>query len=468
MTKGKNNRNKQMKLWGGRFSKELSADVNEWAASIGFDQLLYREDIEGSIAHAKMLAHQGILTQEDAAAVEAGLLEILDEIEAGTAGFSEENEDVHMNIEALLTEKIGEPAKRLHTARSRNDQVATDTRLWVKNDILEVQSLLVDTKRSLVNLAKGYTATILPGFTHLQHAQPVSFAFHLLAYYQMFDRDAGRFWDVYKRTDVMPLGAGALAGVSYDTDRHFTADLLGFAEVSANAMDSVSDRDFIIEYIAAAATCMMHLSRACEELILWSGQEFGFVEMDDSYSTGSSIMPQKKNPDMAELIRGKTGRVYGDLMAILTTMKSLPLAYNKDMQEDKEPLFDASQTLKGCLSVYAGMISTMKVNEEAMLAAAAKGFMNATDAADYLVSKGVPFRRAHEIIGKLVAYCIEKSLMLEEMDDELLGQIAPEFGADFREKISLKACMDAKDSEGGTAEERVKEQLAAAEAELNR
>jgi argininosuccinate lyase len=455
-----------MKLWGGRFAKEMSADVNEWAASIGFDQLLYKEDIEGSIAHAKMLAKQGILTEEDAAAIEAGLLEILDEIEAGAVQFSEANEDVHMNIEALLTEKIGEPAKRLHTARSRNDQVATDTRLWVKEDILAVQELLVDVKRSLVNLARDHTTTILPGFTHLQHAQPVSLAFHLLAYYQMFSRDAGRFWDVYKRTDVLPLGSGALAGVSYGTDREFTAGLLGFAEVSGNAMDAVSDRDFVIEYIAAAATCMMHLSRACEELILWSGQEFGFVEMDDSYSTGSSIMPQKKNPDTAELIRGKTGRVYGDLIAILTTMKSLPLAYNKDMQEDKEPLFDASQTLKGCLSVYAGMIAALKVKPDAMAAAAAKGFMNATDAADYLVSKGVPFRRAHEIVGKLVAYCVEKDLTLEEVDLELLSQIAPEFGEDFFEKISLFACMNAKSSEGGTAEARVKEQIVAAEAEL--
>jgi argininosuccinate lyase len=455
-----------MKLWGGRFAKEISADVNEWAASIGFDQILYKEDISGSIAHAKMLAHQGILSQEDAVAIEAGLLEILDEIEAGNFVFTEANEDIHMNIESALTEKIGEPAKRLHTARSRNDQVATDTRLWVKDDILEVEQLLVDAKKSLVNLAREHTAAIMPGFTHLQHAQPISFAFHLMAYYQMFSRDAGRFWDVYKRTDVMPLGAGALAGVSYDTDRHFEADILGFADVSANAMDSVSDRDFIIEYIAAAATCMMHLSRACEELILWSGQEFGFVEMDDSFSTGSSIMPQKKNPDMAELIRGKTGRVYGDLMAILTTMKALPLAYNKDMQEDKEPLFDASQTLKGCISVYTGMISTLKVKPDAMAAAAAKGFMNATDAADYLVSKGVPFRRAHEIIGKLVAYCIEKDLTLDEVSLELLEQIAPEFGEDFYEKIALKACMDAKSSEGGTAEVRVKEQLAAAESEI--
>ena len=454
-----------MKLWGGRFAKDVDADVDKWAASISFDQILYREDIEGSIAHAKMLAHQGILSAEDASSIEAGLLEILETIESGETVFSEENEDVHMNIESLLTEKIGEPAKRLHTARSRNDQVATDIRLWVKNDILEVEKLLGETKQTLVSLAKKHTATIMPGFTHLQHAQPVSFAFHLMAYYQMFRRDSDRFWDVYKRADVMPLGSGALAGVSYDTDRSFSAELLGFSEISANAMDSVSDRDFVIDYIAAAATCMMHLSRACEELILWSCQEFGFVEMDDSFSTGSSIMPQKKNPDMAELIRGKTGRVYGDLMAILTIMKSLPLAYNKDMQEDKEPLFDASETLKSCLSVYTGMVSTLKVNEDAMLSAAAKGFMNATDAADYLVSKGVPFRRAHEIIGKLVAYCIEKGLSLEEVDLDLLTQIAPEFENDFFEKINLKTCMDAKRSEGGTAEFRVKEQIDAADSE---
>ena len=457
-----------MKLWGGRFTKDVSADTGKWAASISFDQILYREDIEGSIAHAKMLAHQGILTDEDVSAIEAGLFEILETIEDGDIVFSEENEDIHMNIETLLTDKIGEPAKRLHTARSRNDQVATDIRLWVKNDILEVENLLSDARQTLVALAKKHTATILPGFTHMQHAQPVSFAFHLMAYYQMFRRDSERFWDAYKRTDVMPLGSGALAGVSYDTDRDFTAELLGFADVSTNAMDSVSDRDFIIEYISAAATCMMHLSRACEELILWSCQEFSFIEMDDSYSTGSSIMPQKKNPDMAELIRGKTGRVYGDLIAILTTMKSLPLAYNKDMQEDKEPLFDASETLKSCLSVYTGMISTLKVNEEAMTTAAAKGFMNATDAADYLVSKGVPFRQAHEIIGKLVAYCIEKDLALDEVDLELLAQIAPEFESDFFDKINLKTCMDAKRSKGGTAEARVKEQIATADSELKK
>ncbi|MDR3364194.1 MAG: argininosuccinate lyase [Clostridiales Family XIII bacterium] len=452
-----------MKLWGGRFGKDMDADVSAWAASIGFDKLLYKEDIEGSIAHAKMLAKQGIIDGGDAARIESGLLGIAEDIEAGKVSFSDENEDVHMNIEALLTERVGEPAKRLHTARSRNDQVAADTRLWVKNDILEIEGLLAALRSALLGIAKAHTATLMPGYTHMQHAQPVSLAFHLMAYYEMFLRDSARFWDVYGRTDVMPLGSGALAGVSYDTDRRYAAELLGFADISANAMDAVSDRDFAIEYISAAAICMMHLSRSCEELILWSSQEFAFIEMDDSFSTGSSIMPQKKNPDMAELIRGKTGRVYGDLIGILTTMKALPLAYNKDMQEDKEPLFDASATLKSCLSVYTGMVGAMKIKPDAMAAAAKKGFMNATDAADYLVSKGLPFRKAHEIIGKLVAYCVEKGIALEEAELPLLEQIAPEFEEGFFEKIGLKACMDAKASQGGTAEARVLEEIKAAE-----
>ncbi|MDR1815620.1 MAG: argininosuccinate lyase [Clostridiales Family XIII bacterium] len=454
------------KLWGGRFSKDIDEDVKVWAASIPFDQILWREDIEGSIAHARMLAACGILSQDDAAAIASGLTEILAEIEAGDVTFSVDAEDIHMNIETLLTEKIGEPAKRLHTARSRNDQVATDTRLWLKTEILGATELLAEVRAALVALAKEHTGSLMPGYTHLQHAQPVSLAFHLLAWYQMFTRDADRLWDVYRRTDVLPLGAGALAGVSYDTDRRHTADILGFPEIADNAMDAVSDRDFVIEYISAAAICMMHLSRCCEELILWSSQEFGFVTMDDAFSTGSSIMPQKKNPDMAELIRGKTGRVYGDLMAILTVMKGLPLAYNKDMQEDKEPLFDAAATLSGCLTAFKGMVASMTVHKDAMAEAAKRGFMNATDAADYLAGKGVPFREAHEIIGKLVAYCVEKGLALEDVDLELLRQISPAFDEDFFARIDLFACMNAKRSEGGTSEARVGEQISKAETEL--
>jgi argininosuccinate lyase len=437
-----------------------------WAASIPFDQILYKEDIAGSIAHAKMLASCGILSAEDASAIESGLTEILEAIEAGDVAFSVDAEDIHMNVETLLTEKIGAPAKRLHTARSRNDQVATDVRLWLKNEILETAALLRGVRAALVSLAKAHTGTLMPGYTHLQHAQPVSFGFHMLAWYQMFTRDADRLWDVYKRADALPLGSGALAGVSYETDRRLTADLLGFPEVTANAMDAVSDRDFAVEFISAAALCMMHLSRCCEELVLWSAQEFGFVTMDDAFSTGSSIMPQKKNPDMAELIRGKTGRVYGDLMAILTVMKGLPLAYNKDMQEDKEPLFDAAATLSGCLTAFTGIITTMTVNAGAMAEAAKQGFMNATDAADYLVAKGVPFREAHEVIGKLVAYCVEKGIALEDVGLPLLQQISPAFEEDFFERIGLLACMNQKRSYGGTSEARVKEQISAAEKAL--
>ena len=455
-----------MKLWGGRFSKDVDEFISEWAASIEFDQILYKEDIAGSIAHSKMLAKQGIISNEDAEAIESGLNSILDDIELGNVEFTHENEDIHMNIEALLTEKIGEPGKRLHTARSRNDQVATDIRLWLKDDIMNVCALLNDVNISLVTLAKENVGTIMPGYTHMQHAQPVSFAFHMMAYYQMFRRDTDRMWDVYKRVDQLPLGAGALSGTSYDTDRRYVADILGFADICDNAMDAVSDRDFAIEYISAASICMMHLSRFCEELILWSSSEFNFIEMDDSFSTGSSIMPQKKNPDMAELIRGKVGRVYGDLMAILTIMKSLPLAYNKDMQEDKEPLFDASETLKNCLRAFNGMISTMRIKDEEMYDSATKGFMNATDAADYLVSKGVPFRKCHEIIGKLVAYCIEKGITLEEVDFDLLKTIAPEFEEDFFEKIELKTCMNAKLSEGSTSEASVTAQISKAEEEM--
>jgi argininosuccinate lyase len=448
-----------MKLWAGRFNKEISGFADEWAASLSFDRVLYREDIQGSVAHCRMLAKQGILSEADAQLIESGLREILDELESGQIDFPEGTEDIHMGVEALLTERIGEAGKRLHTARSRNDQVATDIRLFVKEVTLHTLELLKALRDTLLALAEQHARTIMPGYTHLQHAQPVSLGFHLLAYYQMFGRDTERFWDAYSRTDVLPLGSGALAGTSYDTDRAYLAEELGFTEVSKNAMDAVSDRDFLIEYIGAASITMMHLSRFCEELILWSSTEFGFVEMDDAYSTGSSIMPQKKNPDMAELIRGKTGRVYGDLMAILTVMKGLPLAYNKDMQEDKIPLFDAAETLTSSLTVFTEMIATMQVNEGRMAEAAGQGFMNATDAADYLVRKGVPFREAHEIIGRIVLHCIEKGVGIEDLPLKELQSYSKKFAKDVYDFITPEACMNAKISAGGTSYDRILEQI---------
>jgi argininosuccinate lyase len=452
------------KLWSGRFEKEVGGFADEWAASLPFDKALYKEDIAGSIAHARMLAKQGVLTEEDARLIVSGLAEILEDIEDGRLDLAAGGyEDVHMAVEAILTERIGEAGKRLHTARSRNDQVATDERIWLKEEILEDIGLVNELRRALIGKAKEHTGTVMPGYTHLQHAQPVSFAFHLLAYQQMFARDAARLWDCYKRVDVMPLGSGALAGVTYDTDRDFLADELEFSCASPNAMDAVSDRDFVIEYIGACAILMTHLSRFCEEIILWSSSEFGFVEADDAYSTGSSIMPQKKNPDMAELIRGKTGRVYGDLMNILTVMKGLPLAYNKDMQEDKIPLFDAAGTVRGSVAVFTAMFETLKVNADAMEAAAKKGYMNATDAADYLVRKGLPFREAHEIVGKLVFYAIRKGKALEDLPLGRLQQFSDRFEKDVYDAIDISACMDAKLSEGGTARAKVEAQIAAAE-----
>jgi argininosuccinate lyase len=448
-----------MKLWNGRFSKEIAGFADEWAASIAFDKQLYREDIQGSIAHCRMLSRAGILGETDANLIISELNIILEEIQAGKVDFSSESEDIHMSIESLLTERIGEAGKRLHTARSRNDQVATDVRLWLKEEIISTEKLLGALCKTLLQLADRHTATVMPGFTHLQHAQPVSFAFHLLAYYQMFTRDAQRMWDCYKRVDWLPLGAGALAGTGYDTDRAFLAEELDFANIAPNAMDAVSDRDFVIEFISNASICMMHLSRFCEELILWSSSEFSFIEMDDAYSTGSSIMPQKKNPDMAELIRGKTGRVYGDLVTILTIMKGLPLAYNKDMQEDKIPLFDAAETLQGCLRIFREMIASMQVKTENMESSAASGFMNATDAADYLVTKGVPFRECHEIVGKLVLHCIRCNKTIEALPIKELKTFSDKFEEDVYERLTPLACMNAKRSEGGTAEARVREQI---------
>ena len=448
-----------MKLWKGRFSKASTTSADEFNASIEFDQRLYKEDITGSIAHAKMLAKQGIIAEEESQLIIKTLQEILADIEAGKVEFTIESEDIHMNIETLLTERIGQTGKKLHTARSRNDQIAVDIRLYLKKETAAIDSCLSQLLDALEKLAKEHTDTVMPGYTHLQRAQPVTLAYHLLAYYQMFSRDRERFADCLKRVDRLPLGSGALAGTTYDTDRQFLAEELGFASVLPNGMDAVADRDFAIEFINCCAVSMMHLSRFCEELILWSSVEFSFVEIDDSFSTGSSIMPQKKNPDMAELIRGKTGRVYGDLMSLLTICKGLPLAYNKDLQEDKIPVFDAADTLKASVNIFTEMILTMKVREEKMEQAAKYGYMNATDAADYLVSKGIPFRDCHEIIGKIVLYCINKGIAIEDMSMDEFKSFSDRFDNDIYDKIAVRSCIEAKKSAGSTSSASVKKQL---------
>ena len=449
-----------MKLWKGRFSKAATSSANEFNASIEFDQRLYKEDIAGSIAHAKMLGKQGIISSEESQLIIKTLQEILADIEAGKVEFTIEAEDIHMNIETVLTERIGDTGKKLHTARSRNDQVAVDIRLYLKKETAAIDSILRALMDALAKLAKEHVDTVMPGYTHLQRAQPVTLAYHLLAYYQMFSRDKERFTDCLNRVDRLPLGSGALAGTTYNTDRDFLAEELGFAGVLPNGMDAVADRDFAIEFINCCAITMMHLSRFCEELILWSSVEFSFVEIDDSFSTGSSIMPQKKNPDMAELIRGKTGRVYGDLMSLLTICKGLSLAYNKDLQEDKIPVFDAADTLKASVSIFTEMILTMRVREEKMANAAKYGYMNATDAADYLVSKGIPFRDCHEIIGKIVLHCISKGIAIEEMSMTEFKSFSPKFEDDIYDKISVRSCIEAKKSKGSTSFESVKAQLA--------
>lgn len=454
------------KLWGGRFAKEESAKAQQFNASIQFDQKLYRQDITGSIAHSRMLARQGIIPQSEADLIKEALTDILADIENGNFQFTIEQEDIHMNIESVLTQRIGAAGKRLHTARSRNDQVAVDFRLYLKDEIQEISGLLLTLARTLCDLAEQHQDTVMPGYTHLQRAQPVTLAFHLMAYVQMFQRDQERLADCLKRTDSLPLGSGALAGTTYPTDREFLAQELGFSRICENAMDAVSDRDFALEFLSCASILMMHLSRFCEELILWSSTEFGFLEMDDAYSTGSSIMPQKKNPDMAELIRGKTGKVYGSLMTLLTIMKGLPLAYNKDMQEDKPPVFDTVETLKDSLSIFTDMIATSKFRCEVMEQAAKKGFMNATDAADYLVSKGLPFRDCHEIIGKLVLYCVNHQTAIEDLPLSKLKEFSPLFEEDVYEKIDVRACISAKKSMGSTSFESVAAMIRKAKKEL--
>ena len=418
-------------------------------SSIFFDQRMYKEDIEGSIAHSQMLGDTGVISKDDVAAIHQGLKDILADIEAGKIEFTADNEDIHMNLETLLTQRIGDAGKRLHTARSRNDQVAVDLRLYLRNEIKEIKTMVLDFIDVLLKQAAQHKETVMPGYTHLQRAQPITFAQHLLAYGSMLARDVTRLEDCAKRMNVCPLGSGALAGTTYPIDRFETASLLGFDGPMSNSLDGVSDRDYVIELLSALSLLMMHMSRFSEEVILWCSWEFKFIELDDAYSTGSSIMPQKKNPDVAELVRGKTGRVYGSLMSMLATMKSLPLAYNKDMQEDKEPVFDAVDTVKQCVPVFSAMIDTMRVLPQNMLAAAKKGFINATDCADFLTKKGVPFRDAYKATGQLVYACTEKGKTLEELTLDEFKTVHPEFDEGVYDAIDLKNCVMRRNSHGG-------------------
>ncbi len=443
------------KLWGGRFQKATDKKVDDFNSSIRFDKRMYRQDIRGSIAHARMLGAQGIIPAEDSKKIAAELENILADIDAGKVEFLIDAEDIHMNIEKILTDRIGEAGKRLHTGRSRNDQVALDIRMFLMDENEEIAQMLIELMKTLTELAKKHTDTVMPGYTHLQKAQPITFAHHCMAYFEMFRRDYMRLCGCKERTNVMPLGSGALAGTTYPLDRRFVAEQLGFADITRNSLDGVSDRDFVIELAGCLSLIMMHLSRFCEELILWSSHEFSFIEMDDAYSTGSSIMPQKKNPDVAELIRGKTGRVYGHLMGLLTTMKGLPLAYNKDMQEDKEPIFDSIDTVKLCLPVFCDMIATMTVKKDNMLKGAKGGFTNATDAADYLVKKGMPFREAHSVIGNLVFYCIEHNKSLDDLSIDEYKTFSDIFEDDIYTAVSMETCVNDRKVEGGPAKAAV-------------
>lgn len=445
-----------MKLWGGRFTKSTDSFTDHFHSSISFDQRMYKEDITGSIAHAAMLGKQGVISMEDSELLQKTLKELLSDIEAGKVEFDEKAEDIHMNIETLLIERIGDVGKRLHTGRSRNDQVALDIRMYNREQIKDIKALLLELIEALNTIAENNVNTIMPGYTHLQRAQPVTLAHHVLAYCEMFKRDVDRLGDTYRRTSVMPLGSGALAATTYPLDRQAVCDALGFDSITLDSMDGVSDRDFCIDLLSTLSVIMMHLSRFCEEIILWSSHEFKFVELDDAYSTGSSIMPQKKNPDMAELIRGKTGRVYGHLMGMLTMMKGLPLAYNKDMQEDKEAVFDSIDTVKMCLPVFTNMIKTAVFNKTNMYKAAKGGFTNATDAADWLVKKGVPFRDAHAILGHLVLYCINNDKGLEDLTLDEFRAISPVFDESVYEAISVEKCVEARSIPGGPSPEYIK------------
>lgn len=444
-------------LWGGRFTKQTDQLVFDFNASITFDKRLFHEDVTGSIVHATMLAKQGILTEEERKSIVEGLTGILEDVDDGTLAIDETQEDIHSFVEATLIDRIGDAGKKLHTGRSRNDQVALDMRLYTRARVAEIDGLLKKLLEAILDTMENNLDTYMPGFTHLQKAQPITLAHHYGAYFEMFKRDRQRLSDIYKRMDYCPLGAGALAGTTYPLDREYTARLLHFEGPTLNSIDSVADRDYLIEFLSALSTIMMHLSRFSEEIIIWNSNEYQFVELDDAYSTGSSIMPQKKNPDIAELVRGKTGRVYGALMALLTTMKGLPLAYNKDMQEDKEMAFDAMDTAADCITLFTGMIQTMKFRKDRMAKSAMNGFTNATDAADYLVGKGVPFRDAHGIIGRLVLYCIEKDTSIDALSLEELRSISDKFDEDIYDAISLKTCVEKRLTIGAPGEKMMKQ-----------
>ncbi|HFI0426060.1 TPA: argininosuccinate lyase [Streptococcus suis] len=454
------------KLWGGRFEASLEEWVEEFGASIRFDQKLAKYDIQGSLAHVKMLGATGIINQEEAQAIQTGLEELLADYEAGKLVFDVRNEDIHMNIESLLTDKIGSVAGKLHTARSRNDQVATDMHLYLKDTLFQVVDKLTNLRQILVDLAQEHVETIMPGYTHLQHAQPISFAQHLLAYYNMFSRDSERFVFNMQHTDVSPLGAAALAGTTFPIDRQMTSDLMGFAKPYSNSLDAVSDRDFILEFLSNASILMMHMSRLCEEIINWCSHEYQFVTLSDTFSTGSSIMPQKKNPDMAELIRGKTGRVYGNLVGLLTVMKSLPLTYNKDLQEDKEGMFDTAETVLISIDILAGMLQSMTVHKERMAQSTEKDFSNATELADYLASKGLPFRQAHEIVGKLVLECNKAGYYLQDVPLERYQELSPVIESDIYTALESETAVSRRNSLGGTGFESIRQQIQQAKAQI--
>ncbi len=448
-----------MKLWGGRFNKATDKKVDDFNSSISFDARLYKQDILGSIAHATMLGKAGIITEKESELIVKTLKEILVDVENDKVTFMVDAEDIHMNIETILIERIGDVGKKLHTGRSRNDQVALDIRMYVKDEISAIKEMLVSLMNTILSMAKENIDTIMPGYTHLQKAQPITFAHYCMAYFQMFKRDFERLTDCYKRTDVMPLGSGALAGTTFPLDRELVKDLLNFSAITENSLDGVSDRDFAIEFLSNLSLISVHLSRMSEEMILFNSHEFSYVEMDDAFSTGSSIMPQKKNPDIAELVRGKSGRVFGDLMALLTVMKGIPLAYNKDMQEDKEAIFDAVDTIKMCLPVFTDMLATLSLKKDNMRKGAAGGFTNATDYADYLVKKGVPFREAHGISGKTVFYCISKDKALEDLTLEEFKEFSPLIEQDVYDAISLETCVNERKIYGGPAKEAVEKAI---------
>ncbi|HEM3172524.1 TPA: argininosuccinate lyase [Streptococcus suis] len=454
------------KLWGGRFEASLEEWVEEFGASIRFDQKLAKYDIQGSLAHVKMLGTTGIINQEEVQAIQTGLEELLADYEAGKLVFDIRNEDIHMNIESLLTDKIGSVAGKLHTARSRNDQVATDMHLYLKDTLFQVISKLTNLQEVLLDVAEQHVETIMPGYTHLQHAQPISFAQHLLAYFNMFQRDKERFEFNVQHTDISPLGAAALAGTTFPIDRQMTSDLMGFAKPYSNSLDAVSDRDFILEFLSNASILMMHMSRLCEEIINWCSHEYQFVTLSDTFSTGSSIMPQKKNPDMAELIRGKTGRVYGNLVGLLTVMKSLPLTYNKDLQEDKEGMFDSAETILVSIDILAGMLQSMTVHKEKMAQSTEKDFSNATELADYLASKGLPFRQAHEIVGKLVLECSKAGYYLQDVPLERYQELSPVIGPDIYTALESETAVSRRNSLGGTGFESIRQQIQQAKAQI--